>query len=269
MRFLLIIIICSFFTTSVLAQHANLLLGNSYSSNFNNLIYNDNSNYHTSFKPIIKSDFNFDVDSILESQIQSDYSDWYLRKIFSEHFFLLKGEDYRVVASPIINLTSGKEFIQEKNTFTNTRGFIIEGDLGDKISFFSSFAENQSIFPDYLDAQIRKNRVVPGQGYQRDFKKTGFDYAMSSGYVSYSTSKIFVVQFGHGKHFIGDGYRSLLLSDNTFNYPYLRIQTTFWKVQYTNLYTEFQDINYFIDNGIVNYDVMGYAKKYIISLLKY
>ena len=25
------------------------------------------------------------------------------------------------------------------------------------------------------------------------------------------------------KHFIGDGYRSLLLSDNTFNYPYLRI----------------------------------------------
>jgi len=248
---------------NVNAQHSNLLLGNSYSSNFNQLIYAEESDLHTSFKYIIKSDLNFDVDSILESQIQSDYSNWYLRKMFSEHFFLLKGEDYRVVASPIINLTSGKEFIQEKNTFTNTRGFIIEGDLGKKISFFSSFAENQSIFPDYLDAQIRKNRVVPGQGYARGFKETGFDYAMSSGYVSYRPNKMFAVQFGHGKHFIGDGYRSLLLSDNTFNYPYLRIQTTFWKVQYTNLYTEFQDINYFSDNGLDNYDQMGYAKKYM------
>ena len=250
---------------NVNAQHSNLLLGNSYSSNFNQLIYAEESDLHTSFKSIIKSDLNFDVDSILESQIQSDYSNWYLRKMFSEHFFLLKGEDYRVVASPIINLTSGKEFIQEKNTFTNTRGFVIEGDLGKKISFFSYFAENQSIFPDYLDAQIRKNLVVPGQGYARYFKETGFDYAMSSGYVSYRPNKMFAVQFGHGKHFIGDGYRSLLLSDNTFNYPYLRIQTTFWKVQYTNLYTELQDINYFIDNGTVNYDVMGYAKKYMSS----
>ena len=250
---------------NVNAQHSNLLLGNSYSSNFNQLIYAEESDLHTSFKSIIKSDLNFDVDSILETQIQSDYSNWYLRKMFSEHFFLLKGEDYRLFASPIINLTSGKEFIQEKNTFTNTRGFVIEGDLGKKISFFSSFAENQSIFPDYLDAQIRKNLVVPGQGYARYFKETGFDYAMSSGYVSYRPNKMFAVQFGHGKHFIGDGYRSLLLSDNTFNYPYLRIQTTFWKVQYTNLYTELQDINYFIDNGIVNYDVMGYAKKYMSS----
>jgi hypothetical protein len=261
MRFVLTIILCSFFTISVTAQHANLFLGNNYSSNFNHLIYNDD--YHTVVKPIIKSDLKFDIDSILELQDQSDYSNWYLRKIFSEHFILLKGKDYSVSASPIINLSNGKEFVDAKKTFTNTRGFIVEGDLGKKISFFSSFAENQSIFPNYIDAHIRDNRVVPGQGYARDFKETGFDYAMSSGYVSYRANKMFAVQFGHGKHFIGDGYRSLLLSDNSFNYPYLRIQTTFWKVQYTNLYTEFQDINYFLNNGLDNYDQMGYAKKYM------
>jgi len=261
MRFVITIVLCSFFTISVRAQNANLLLGNNYSSNFNHLIYNDD--YHTSVKPIIKSDLKFDIDSILELQDQSNFSNWYLRKIFSEHFILLKGEDYRVIASPIINLSNGKEFVDEKNTFTNTRGFIVEGNLGKKISFFSSFAENQSIFPNYIDAHIRDNRVVPGQGYARDFKETGFDYAMSSGFVSYRANKMFAVQFGHGKHFIGDGDRSLLLSDNSFNYPYLRIQTTFWKVQYTNLYTEFQDINYFLNNGLDNYDQMGYAKKYM------
>ena len=263
MRFLLIVFICSFFTKSVCAQHANLLLGNSYYSNFNSLIYNENVDYHTSFKPIIKSDLKFNIDSIIEIQDQSDYSNWYLRKVFSEHLILLNGEDYSVIASPIINFSHGKEFSEKKNTFTNTRGFIVEGDLGKKISFVSSFAENQSILPNYIDSEIRDNRVVPGQGYARDFKETGFDYAMSSGYVSYRANKMFAVQFGHGKHFIGDGYRSLLLSDNSFNYPYLRIQTNLWKVQYTNLYTEFQDINYFLNNGLDNYDQMGYAKKYM------
>ena len=244
------------------AQHTNLLLGNGYSFKFNPIIYNADSDYHTSFKPIIKSDLSFDLDSVLEEK-STTYSNWYLRKMLSEHLILFKEEDYKVIASPIINLSKGKEIKEGKNTFTNTRGFIIEGDLGEQISFFSSFVENQSVFPDYLDASIRKNNVIPGQGYQRDFKETGFDYAMSSGYVSYRANKMFAFQFGHGKHFIGDGYRSLLLSDNTFNYPYLRIQTTFWKVQYTNLYTEFQDINYFLNNGLDNYDQMGYAKKYM------
>jgi len=263
MRFLLLPILVFVSVLNLDAQHANLYLGNNYVSNINQLIYNEDANYHTSFKPLIKSDLKFDVDSVLDDK--SNSSSWYLRKLFSEHFIILKGEGYRVTASPIINLSKGKELIEGKNTFTNTRGFIVEGDLGDKISFFSSFAENQSIFPNYLHESIRKNRVVPGQGYARDFKETGFDYAMSSGYVSYRANKMFVVQFGHGKHFIGDGYRSLLLSDNTFNYPYLRIQTTFWKVQYTNLYTEFQDINYFLNNGLDNYDQMGYAKKYMSS----
>ena len=265
MRFFSVVISVFLGVSGLYAQHTNLLLGKNYSSNFNHLVYHDNANYHTSFIPIIKSDLKFNIDSILKNKNNSDYPNWFLKKLFSEHFIILKGDDYRVVASPILNLSSGKELNEDKNTFTNTRGFLIEGDLGNKISFSSLFAENQSIFPNYLDAFIRKNRVVPGQGYARDFKETGFDYAMSSGFVSCRANKMFAVQFGHGKHFIGDGYRSLLLSDNTFNYPYLRIQTTFWKVQYTNLYTEFQDINYFLNNGLDNYDQMGYAKKYMSS----
>ena len=261
MRFLLLSILVFVSVLNLDAQHANLYLGNNYVSNINQLIYNEDANYHTSFKSLIKSDLKFDVDSVLDDKSIS--SSWYLRKLFSEHFIILKGEDYKVLASPIINLSKGKEVNEDKNTFTNTRGFLIEGDLGKKISFFSSFVENQSVFPNYVNNFIKKKTVVPGQGYARDFKQTGFDYAMSSGYVSCRANQMFAVQFGHGKHFIGDGYRSLLLSDNTFNYPYLRIQTTFWKVQYTNLYTEFQDINYFSNNGLANYDQMGYAKKYM------
>ena len=107
---------------------------------------------------------------------------------------------------------------------------------------------------------IKQNKVVPGQGYARTFKENGFDYAMASGYVSYRSDKFFSVQFGHGKHFIGDGYRSLFLSDNSFNYPYLMIQTDLGKIQYTNLYAEFMDINYFRTHGSDNKDQIGYPK---------
>ena len=247
------------------AQHTNLPL-----SHDANLIYEQEINaseIHSSFRPLIKSTVNRKVntDSLHLLEFSNKWTNWYKRKLFSEYLIIIKGEDYFVTASPIINFSKGKETIGEVNTFTNTRGFVIEGDIGKTVSFYSSFTENQAIFPNYLDANIKHTKVIPGQGYAREFKETGFDYAMASGYVGIKPSKHFVVQFGHGKHFIGDGYRSLLLSDNAFNYPFLRIQTSFWKLQYTNLYAEMQDINYFENNGIDNYDQMGYAKKYMSS----
>lgn len=247
------------------AQHTNLPLSHDV-----NLIYEQEINaseIHSSFRPLIKSTVNRKVntDSLHLLEFPNKWTKWYKRKLFSEHLTIIKGKNYKVKGSPVIHLSRGKEMESEANTFSNTRGFIIEGDIGKSVSFFSSFAENQAIFPNYLDAKIRKTKVVFGQGYARDFKQTGFDYAMASGYVGVTPSRNFVVQFGHGKQFIGDGYRSLLLSDNAFNYPFLRIQTSFWKVQYTNLYAEMQDINYFENNGIDDYDQMGYAKKYMSS----
>ena len=259
----LVFVVLTILSFAGYSQHTNLLLGRNYSSDINKVLYTKDPNIHTSFKPILNSNLSFASDSVIGSNYQSTYKKWYLRKTFSEHLIVLEGDDYKVIASPIINLSKGKELIDSKNTFTNSRGYLIEGDLGKKISFSTSFVENQAIFPNYLDESIRKNNVVPGQGYARDFKETGFDYAMSSGYVTYRPNNMFAVQFGHGKNFIGDGYRSLLLSDNTFNYPYLKIQTTFWKVQYTNLYAELMDINYFATHGLPNWDQMGYPKKYM------
>ena len=260
--FVVLLCVISF---DVYSQNTNLLLGRNYSSDIIKLLYTEKQGFHTSFKPICKSDINFDTDSVIDSYFPTNYKSWYLRKTFSEHFIILEGDDFKIIASPVISLSKGKELIDSKNTFTNSRGYLIEGDLGKKISFSTSFFENQAIFPNYLDAYVRGNKVVPGLGYARDFKEIGFDYAMSSGYVNYRADNMFSIQFGHGKNFIGDGYRSLLLSDNTFNYPYLKMQTTFWKVQYTNLYAELMDINYFSSAGLPNWDQVGYPKKYLSS----
>ena len=118
MRFRTCFIALFFLIFNTNAQHTNLPLGNSYSTNFNPIIYNDNLDYHTSFQPIIKSDLKFDIDSLLEEKNISDYSSWFLRKLFSEHLIILKGDEYKVIFSPVINFMSRflHSFIRQSNS---------------------------------------------------------------------------------------------------------------------------------------------------------
>jgi hypothetical protein len=185
------------------------------------------------------------------------------RKIKKESFFIVNDttDKFHLTIDPLVNFEAGTDLADKthEKLFKNTRGFLVRGDIGKKFSFESSFYENQATYAKYIDNYIAstnnlfpqtanyKYDVIPGQGRAKAFKKNGYDYAMASGYVSYSPVKAVNIQVGHGKHFVGDGYRSLLLSDNAFNYPYARITTTYKNIQYTNLYTSFMNLT---DGGV-------------------
>jgi hypothetical protein len=179
------------------------------------------------------------------------YSGWkqkLVRKVVSDHLITItdSADRFHVTIDPLLNLQQGQDIaaVYNHQLKVNTRGILIRGDIGTKFSFETSDYENQSWQPYYIDSFARASQVIPGQGRWKDFKKGGFDYSMSSGYISYSPNKHFNLQGGTGKHFIGDGYRSLLLSDNAFNYPYLRITTTFGIFQYTNLYASLMNLTF-------------------------
>ncbi|MEO6902328.1 MAG: hypothetical protein ABI315_04145 [Bacteroidia bacterium] len=201
---------------------------------------------------------------VVPIHIQKDKSkSYFYRKIKKENFIIVNdtADRFYLTLDPLFNFELAKDIdaANPQRLYTNTRGFRIKGDIDKKFVFESSFYENQSTFPDYIDAYITSTNalfkqkgyyeynVIPGQGRSKKFKKNGYDYAMASGYISYSPNKIINLQAGHGKHFIGNGYRSLLLSDNAFNYPYLRITTTYRNIQYTNLYTSFINLT---DGGV-------------------
>lgn len=61
--------------------------------------------------------------------------------------------------------------------------------------------------------------------------------------LKYKLNKFIVADVGKGRHFIGNGYRSLLLYDEQTPYPYLKIKTEFGRVKYYNLYTTFLNPN--------------------------
>jgi hypothetical protein len=142
--------------------------------------------------------------------------------------------------NPVFNFSFGQDQKDPtKEVFVNnTRGVWIKGTIGEKFIFETSFFENQSNFPAYLRNYCLTSLIVPGQGRWKPFKKDGFDYAMSNGVVHYQPSKNFSIRLGTGKQKVGVGYRSLLLSDNAFNYPFLQLTADFFKhkVQYTQTY---------------------------------
>lgn len=211
-------------------------------------------NENSCFKPAITNQFH---------QVKDKSRPWIVRKLKKESFIVVNdtAEKFHLTIDPLINFEFGVDAADKthEKLYKNTRGFLARGDIGPKLSFESSFYENQSTFTKYMDAYIAGTNdlfpqtsnynyaVIPGQGRSKVFKKTGYDYAMASGYVSYSPNKIFNIQVGHGKHFVGDGYRSLLLSDNAFNYPFARITTSYKNIQYTNLYTSFMNLT---DGGV-------------------
>ncbi len=166
-----------------------------------------------------------------------------LEKVFFDHLIHIKSKknNYEFKIDPILNVSLGRSYSDTanyKNIYTNTRGFIASGKIGKDFYFETMFAENQSQFPYYISNFNNQTGVVPGQGRYKAFKITGYDYAFSSGFISYQPIKHLNIQLGHGKQKIGNGYRSLLLSDNSFNYPYIRITSEWFKgrLQYTNIY---------------------------------
>ncbi|MCK7558104.1 hypothetical protein MKQ70_25095 [Chitinophaga sedimenti] len=176
------------------------------------------------------------------SVVSNDKNNWLYRKLFYEHLIEIKQPDFNVFMDLHADLNVGRTNAGGgKNTWLNTRGASIQGNIGKQLYFESYFFENQGAFPVYLDTFIRKHRVVPGQGEIRDFSGgKAFDYAYVSAMLSYTPSKFLNMTMGYGSNSIGDGYRSLILSDVPFSYPYLKATLNLGNVQYTSMWAQFR-----------------------------
>lgn len=199
----------------------------------------------SSVKPYLTNQIGYDtiinkIDSLAK---RTKYTSWGMRKLKSQHFIQVKKNNFYLAISPVFDLYTYTDQKNGKYTYsTNTRGVYVEGSIGKRVGFSSSFYESQSFFPAYLQNFANSTQVVPGMGRHKPFKTNGYDYAMASGILSCDIHKRFNITLGHGKQFIGDGYRSFLLSDNSFNYPYLRAQLRFKKWQYLANYAMLQDL---------------------------
>ena len=72
------------------------------------------------------------------------------------------------------------------------------------------------------------------------YKILGIDYFDGRGYITFNTAKYIDIQFGYDKNFIGNGYRSLFLSENANSYLFAKLNTKIWKFNFQNLFMELE-----------------------------
>jgi hypothetical protein len=166
-------------------------------------------------------------------------------------FYSVDTKDFNFHVNPVLYYSSGYSKEKEK-LMLNTRGFELRGMVARKVGFYVYTTDNQAFFPAYVDRYTLRNGTqgiaVPGEGYTKPFKKDGYDFITARGYITFSPVKnIIDVQFGHDKNVFGTGYRSLMLSDFSSNYTFLKLNTKVWKINYTNVFAELNADVYYLN----------------------
>ncbi len=229
---------------------------------------------HSSFKPYTRSDIAkiFENDSLFispadkfnQAYLLNDNHEWTEsesdpEKAFLKHFYQKKANAYHtkfndeleIHADPILHFQAGYDLSESinsnnptnstdksRNFYTNTRGIAIRGMIDNKVGFFTSLTENQMRMPYYVQNRIESDTVIPGEGFWKNFGSNGYDFFNARGYITFNASKHIRLQFGNDRNFVGNGYRSLILSDFAAPYLFMKVETQIWKLKYTNIFAQ-------------------------------
>ena len=177
-------------------------------------------------------------------------------------FYSLQTPDFDLHVNPVFyfgggaDLTSNSTLGTGRSTqplFVNTRGLEVRGTIGKKLGFYTFFSDSQALYPEYIQqygltygqgsSPISSTVVTaPGESFIKPYRSNGVDFLSARGYFTLNALKIINIQFGHDRNFFGNGFRSLLLSDNSPPYLFLKLSTRLGKrIQYTNLFTNLQN----------------------------
>jgi len=172
---------------------------------------------------------------------------------YQSDFFQARSEKFFIAANPVLAVRGMAHSHNQKDPtlpateqresdfrFLNSRGAEIRGRIADRIGFYTFFTDNQETSPTFVQNWVRDRQAVPGSDYFQEPKPGKYDYLLARGYVDFAAVKDHVnITLGYDQHFIGDGVRSLFLSDfASSGAAFVRINTRIWKLNYQNLYME-------------------------------
>lgn len=172
------------------------------------------------------------------------------------NFYQVTDKDFFLAIDPVIQETQAAESGNNERVFLNAKGLTLRGLIGGKLGFSAFITDNQERGPSFFQQRAEGYRSVPGAGYYKHFKRDAYDYFDSRASIYFNALKYFDVQIGYDKNFIGDGYRSLFLSDYSAPYTFAKINARVWKLNYQVMYTQLVDQHFAPDSDFL------YPKKY-------
>lgn len=164
----------------------------------------------------------------------------FLRSLYSQpgDFAHYEGEEFGIHLAPVIYLSGGTETGNERNPARLARGLAIRGSVDKKVGFYTYLTTSEVFFPSWVKDYAEYNGAVPGEGFWKEYQSDGYSYFSALGHVSFQITKHIEIQVGHDRNFVGEGYRSLQISDFSNPYMFVKFNTKVWKFQLTNLWTQ-------------------------------
>lgn len=182
-----------------------------------------------------------------------------LWKIFyrtPSHLYEVDVKDFFLRVDPLFHMGAGYEGQEGVATFINQRGLRLRGGVGNNVFFQTSLYDTQVRYANYINVYTKDFGVVPGASLYKRFNSSlfrvsdGRDYLLATAYVGFRINPYIGLQVGHTQHFIGEGFRSLLLSDFSTPFFSVQLQTRIWKIHYQNIFAELAADDFMSVNGI-------------------
>jgi hypothetical protein len=222
-------------TNSVLYYDHQLAIDNFY-------IRNPSEKFHSSFQPFLFFSQRNYKNSIAEPFFPEE------RKTLATIKSL--GKDSTISTTeiiPLAELQAGYDAFRKQTVLEKGGGVFFRQKIGNRLTASARLTGGEISLPTFSDTLVSTLGIIPGNGIAYG-RNNNYQWANLSGYISYTSKQYFNFQIGKDKHFIGDGYRSLLLSDVANNYPYFRSSINIWNIQYACWYSWMYDISQ--SNGI-------------------
>lgn len=177
------------------------------------------------------------IDSITAGS-GKEYEGFIMRKLKNEHLIEIRKKDFTLNADITLNLEAGRDRREDpqRTLYVNSRGYNVNGTIGKRFFFSTTFFENQARLPHHLDSVVSDRGSIPGFARVKDFNTSttfDYDYSVATGYAGMALGDNSFIQFGHDRQFIGHGHRSLFLSDASSPYTFVRGQLSLWKNRIT------------------------------------
>lgn len=148
------------------------------------------------------------------------------------------------VVNPILHTEFSPKSPYTSRFLNNTKGIELFGQFSKNLSFSTQLVESQFYFQKYITQYQDTFNVTPNVGYWNKnlYGYSDFFRARANIYaniVNSASSKTHVVlSAGHDNQHIGNGYRSLLISNFSPATAYLKLNTRLGPFRYQNLYQE-------------------------------
>ncbi|GAA4830498.1 hypothetical protein GCM10023331_14690 [Algivirga pacifica] len=205
-------------------------------------------------KYLLRDNWGYVTDSI-----QTERKQPFLKYFYQQEgaVYSVEEDNFRLQIDPVLHTLIARDSKVEYTPYYNTRGITLRGELDNKIGFYAYLVDNQMRVPSVIEDRLGQQNAFPGEGFWKKGENAEgqYDFFSARGYITFNLTQSIDVQAGYDRNFIGDGYRSLLLSAHANDYLFTRINTKVWKLQYTNLFAKL-----IADNNKVN-DV--YPQKYL------